>query len=348
VHHQILAGLELGRQVTDNLRLTGFFDSVAPGTSAVNVPLSNPRTSLPIAFRPNATDANNHGTARNAAIYLQDQAQLLPRLLAIVGARFDRFEVDFRNNRTGATLESVDEVVSPRAGLVFKPAPELSLYASYSMSFAPRAGEQLSSLSATNRSLDPEEFRNYELGAKWDARPDLAFSAAIYRLDRTNVAVTDPADPTKSVLVDGQRARGVELGATGRLSRNWSLAGGYAYQDGRILATQSATIRAGARLAQLPRHTFSLWNRFEFNRTWGAGVGVIYRDEIYASTDNTVKLPGFTRIDAAIFHRFNEHLRAQVNVENVLDRHYFASAHSNTNITPGSPRAFRLSLTTNF
>ena len=348
VRHQILAGLELGRQVTDNLRLTGYFDTVNPGTSTVLVPLANPRTALPLSFRASASDADNHGTARNVAVYLQDQAQVLPRLLAIVGARLDRFEVDFRNNRTGATLQSTDEVVSPRAGLVFKPAPELSLYASYSMSFAPRAGEQLSSLSATNRSLDPEEFRNYELGAKWDARPDLAFSAAIYRLDRTNVAVTDPSDPSRSVLVDGQRARGVELGATGRLSRNWSLAGGYAYQDGRILATQSATIRAGARLAQLPRHTFSLWNRFEFNRTWGAGIGVIYRDEIYASTDNTVKIPGFTRIDAAIFHRFNEHLRAQVNVENVLDRHYFASAHSNTNITPGSPRAFRLSLTTDF
>ena len=52
----------------------------------------------------------------------------------------------------------------------------------------PRAGDQLSSLSLTNQALDPEEFRNYEIGAKWDAR-SVALSIATYRLDRGNVAV---------------------------------------------------------------------------------------------------------------------------------------------------------------
>ena len=107
------------------------------------------------------------------------------------------------------------------------------------------------------------------------------------------------------ILVDGQRAKGVELGLVGRLTKNWSVAGGYAYQDGEILATQSATVLAGARLAQLPRHTVSLWNRYDLSKQWGAGVGLIYRDAIFASTDNTVRLPGFVRVDAAIFHRFD-------------------------------------------
>ena len=71
--------------------------------------------------------------------------------------------------------------------------------------------------------LAPEKFTNYELGAKWDFHHDLAVTAAVYRLDRRNVAITDPADPTKSLLVDGQRAQGVELGLTGRLTRNWSV-----------------------------------------------------------------------------------------------------------------------------
>jgi catecholate siderophore receptor len=77
-------------------------------------------------------------------------------------------------------------------------------------------------------------------------------------------------------------------------------------------------------------------------------VGVVYRDEFSAATDNTVSVPGFTRVDAAVFYRLNENTRLQLNVENVLDRDYFASAHSNTNITPGSPRAFRLSVSTRF
>ncbi|MBX3736651.1 MAG: TonB-dependent siderophore receptor [Candidatus Didemnitutus sp.] len=346
--HQILTGLELARQVTDNFRNTAYFDSVAVGTTSIQVPLSNPRTTIPAVFRQSATDADNHGVARTVGLYVQDQLELTPHLLGIVGLRYDRFEVDFDNHRTATSLASSDEMLSPRVGLVFKPAANVSLYTSYSMSFVPRAGEQLSSLSLTNRNLDPEEFKNYEVGAKWDIRPELSVTAALYRLDRTNVAITDPADSTKMLLVDGQRAKGLELGVTGRISRNWSIAGGYAYQNGEILSTQSATVKAGARLAQLPRHTLSLWNRYDLNKDWGFGLGAIYRDEIYASTDNTVRIPSFVRFDAAAFYRINDRIRAQLNVENLLDRDYISTANSNTNITPGSPRAIRLSVTTNF
>ena len=348
VKHQVLTGLELGRQETDNLRLTGYFTTVSPTTTSINVPLATPRTTLPLTFQPNATDANNHGVAQTVAVYAQDQVTLLPQLQAVVGVRFEHFSVDFRNNRNASTVDSTDRLLSPRAGLIYKPADHISLYTSYSTSYVPRAGEQLSSLTATNRAFDPESFTNYEVGAKWDFRPDLAFTAALYRLDRSNVVITDPADATRSLLVDGQRARGLELGLTGRLTTNWSVVGGYAYQDGTIKTTQSATILAGARLAQLPRHTFSLWNRYDLNRTWGLGLGTIYRDAIFASTDNTVRLPSFVRFDAALFYRFSARLRAQLNVENLLDRAYFASAHSNTNVTHGSPRALRVSLTTRF
>ncbi|RXK54923.1 TonB-dependent siderophore receptor [Oleiharenicola lentus] len=348
VKHHFLTGLEVARQETDNVRLTGYFETVSPTTTSISVALANPRTTLPVSFRPSATDANNHGVAKTFAVYAQDQVTLLPQLQAIAGLRYERFTVDFLNNRTGAALDSADEMLSPRAGLVFKPASNVSVYASYTMSFVPRAGEQLASLTATNRAFDPEEFNNKEIGVKWDLRPDLAFTAAVYRLDRTNVVITDPADSTKSLLVDGQRAEGVELGLTGRLTKNWSVSGGYAYQDGEILTTQSATVVAGRRLAQLPRHTLSLWNRYDFNRTFGLGLGAIYRDTIFASADNTVTLPSFVRLDAAVFYRLNDRFRAQLNVENILDRHYYASAHSNNNITPGSPRAFRVSLTTSF
>lgn len=348
LQHQLLTGLELARQETGNLRLTGYFTSVSPTTTSVSVPLANPRCDAPLTFRPNATDADNHGVATSAAFYVQNQITLSPRWQAVAGVRWERFAVDFTNRRTATDLDSRDDLVSPRAGLIFKPSPGISFYGSYSLSHLPRAGEQLSSLSLTNRSLEPEEFRNRELGVKWEPRPDLALSLAAYRLDRHNVVIADPANPTRSLLVDGQRASGLELGINGRLTRRWSLAGGYAYQDGHLRSTQSATAVAGARLAQLPRHTLSLWQRYDLNPAWGFGAGTIYRDDIYASTDHAVTLPRFVRFDAAIFWRLNAKLRMQVNLENVFNREYYAAAHSNTNITPGSPRALRLSVTSRF
>jgi len=81
---------------------------------------------------------------------------------------------------------------------------------------------------------------------------------------------------------------------------------------------------------------------------WGVGLGVISRGDRFAATDNTVVLPGFTRVDAAVFATLSPRLRAHVNVENLFDERYSWAAHNNNNIAPGSPRAVRLALTTRF
>ena len=346
--HTLLVGAELGRQVTDNIRNTAYFTSIGPATTTLSLPVAHPTTALPVEFRPSASDASNHGVATVAALYVQDQVAFSKRLEAVLGLRYDRFTMDLANRRTGTALASRDDLVSPRLGLVFKPVVPVSVYASYALSHLPRAGEQLGSLTPTNQALDPETFRNYELGAKWDLARGLALTVAAYRLDRSNVIVPDPADPTRSVLVDGQRTKGVELGAGGSITPAWSVLGGYAFQDGTITRSLSATARAGATLAQLPRHSFSLWSRYEISRRIGAGIGVIHRSEVFTSLDNTVALPAFTRVDAAVFVALGSKLRAQLNVENLFDVDYFAYAHSNNNITPGSPRALRVGVTSRF
>jgi catecholate siderophore receptor len=342
IEHTLLAGAEFGRQDTQNLRLTGFFPAASAGgaeRTSISVPLSNPRTSLPLVFRANGSDASNTGVADVAAVYVQDQITFSPQWQAIVGLRYDAFEVDVLNRRNNVRTQREDDLVSPRAGLVFRPVEPLSLYASYSIAHQPRAGEQLSSLAPSNAALDPEEFRNHEVGAKWEVAPRLSLNAALYRLDRKNVLVPDPADPTRSILVDGQRTEGVELEIVGDVTESWHVMGGYAWADGEITRTQSATVPAGNELPQLPEHSFSLWNRFDLGPRWGLGLGAIRRSESFAATDNAVALPGYTRLDGAVYFAMSERVQLQLNVENLLDREYFPNAHSNNNITPGSPRA---------
>jgi catecholate siderophore receptor len=341
VGHEFLVGMELGEQTTDNVRMTGLFNGT---DAAFLVPADDPRVSVPVTFASIETDNTNHGTATIAALYVQDQVQLSQDWLAIVGLRYDSFEMDFRDRRgAGLDLESSDDLLSPRGGLIYKPAENVSLYASYSMTYVPRAGSQLASLAPTNAALDPEEFENIEVGAKWDLNPSLALTAALFQLDRRNVAIPDPNDPTVSILVDGQRTEGFELGVSGRISESWSIQGGYAYQDGQL------TDRAGGTtLAQLPKHVASLWNRYDITPAWGVGLGVVYQTEMFAASDNLVELPEFTRVDAGVFYTPSERLRMQVNVENLLDERYYPNAHNNNNITPGSPPAIRASVTASF
>ena len=343
MRHTVLTGVELGSQDTQNFRNTGYFGTA----TSISVPLNNPRTTFPVEFRQSATDADNDSAAKIAAVYVQDQIELNPQWQVLVGARYDKFEVDFTNNRDGNELETSDDLISPRAGIIYKPAEPVSIYASYSKTFQPRAGDQLSSLTVTNTTLDPEEFTNYEVGLKWDALQNLSLGAALYELERSNVAVATSS--TTSALVDGQRVRGLELQVAGELSEAWSLIGGYAYQDGEITSNQSATILEGAKLASLPEHSFSLWNRYDVTPRVGVALGVVYRDEIFAQTQNLAAttpegntlLDDYFRVDAAVYLTISDRVRAQVNVENLLDEEYFVSAHSNTNITPGSPLAAR-------
>jgi catecholate siderophore receptor len=340
VRHGFLAGMELGQQTTDNFRNTGYFNDV---DISLQAPLDDPTISVPVTFRQSATDADNHGRATIAAVYVQDQIELSPKFEAVLGLRFDQFDMDFTNHRTGDKLKTSDGLLSPRAGLIYKPIEPMSLYASYSVTYVPRAGAQLASLNVTNESLEPEEFENIEVGAKWDIRPDIALTAALFQLDRSNVVIPDPNDPSVSLLVDGQRTKGFEFGVSGRINEAWSLQGGYAYQDGELTEALG-----GTRLAQLPKHVASLWNRYDFTPAWGVGLGIVYQSEMFAAADNAVTLPGFTRVDAAVFYAPNDRLRLQLNLENLLDEKYYPNAHNNNNITPGSPLALRAGVIANF
>lgn len=341
VQHTLLAGLELGRQETDNYRQTGYFTAVSPTATSDFVTLPNTLYTGPVQFRQSATDADNNSVAKTAAVYVQDQIEFSQQWQALLGVRFDRFDADLYNHRTNTSLSSSDDLFSPRAGLIYKPTETTSVYASYTISYVPRSGEQLASLTASNRALDPEKFTNKEVGFKWDIHDALSLTAALYQLDRTNVAITDPNNPTQSLLVDGQRVKGLELGLAGNLTEQWQVMAGYAYQDSEV---QTPGAQNGNRLGQVPENSLSLWNRYDFTSRFGAGLGVIYRDDVFVSSDQAVVLPSFTRVDAAVYYAVTPSLRLQANVENLLDETYYASAHSNTNIMPGTPRALRVGI----
>ena len=267
------------------------------------VPAADPRRAVPGEFRQSATDADNHGVATIAAAYAQDQVQL---------SRATRRRSSACGTTTSAwtstttarvsTFATIDRLVSPRAGLIVKPAeaglPLRELLARLRAARRRAARVALAHQPGARARAVP----NYEVGAKWDARPGLAFTTAVYRLDRTNVVVPDPTDPTRSMLVDGQRTKGVEVARPAAVTAAWQLLAAYAFQDGEITHALSPSAPAGAVLAQLPRHSASRSGTATTSPRGGArGLGLVYRGDMFTATDNTVALPSFLRVDAAIF-----------------------------------------------
>jgi catecholate siderophore receptor len=346
VRHTLLAGAELSRQRTDNFRNTAYFNGSATATST-RVPFASPMNQVNVAFRQSATDADNHVGADVGALYAQDQIALSSRWQAIAGVRVDAFTIRYHNNRTSQELERFDRLVSPRAGLIFKPVAAASLYASYGVSHLPSSGDQFSSLTATTQTLEPERFRNYEVGAKWDVRESLALTGALFRLDRSNSTAPDPANPERTVQTGAQRTTGFELGAAGEVTSAWQLVAGFSSQLARIRSRTSAGAE-GATVPLVPRSALSLWNRVQLAPAVAIGAGAVHQARMYAAIDNTVTLPAFTRFDGALFVAMPYRTRAQLNVENLLDTRYYATSQGNNNIMPGASRTVRLSVSADF
>ena len=336
--HKLLFGVEYGDQKTRNMRFNRTF---SPGTT---FNLNNPVYPTVTFTTPSR---NTVSDVEFVSAYVQDQIGIGEHFDIVIGLRYDHFQIDGIDfiPAVDRPFGRSDDKISPRFGLIWKPQENISIYSSFSRSFLPRSGDQFISLTTTQENLAPEKFTNYELGAKWDIRPDLNVTAALFQLDRANATTPDPANPLTSINVGETRTKGLELALTGRVLPDWQVSAGYTWQDGTLRGNDNV------RLGQLPKHQFSLWNRYDVSDALGLGLGVIHQSSQFAAirtSATTTKLPSFTRVDAALFLDVSEKVQLQANVENLFDTDYFADAHNNNNITPGAPVNGRVTVRVKF
>ena len=337
IAHTLLFGAELGNQSSTSQRRNVVFGS---GT-AQSATVALARTLTLPALSWTAPISASRSRVESRSIYLQDQVELAPWLQVIGGLRYDHFSVAANNRINGVASGRDDGKLSPRLGLVLKPREELSFYASFAKSFLPQTGDQFSTLDPAFQSLEPEAFRNLELGAKWDVTPALSMTAALFEVTRSNTRVADPANPGFFVLTGSSRVRGAEFSLAGRITPQWQMSLGYTYQEGEIRSATSAA-PVGRQLEKLPHHQATAWTRYDLTPRFGLGLGVIHQSSQFATISNAVQLPAFTRIDAAAYLTLSEAVSIQLNVENLTDTHYYASAHTDNNIQPGEPVSARI------
>ena len=333
--HKILVGTEYGDQKSVNRRING---------SNATFNLANPIFPT-VSF--NTLSRDTVSQVKFFSVYVQDQISFGDHIDVVAGVRYDNFDIEGTDllPAVDRPFARKDEKVSPRLGLIFKPQENISLYGSYSQSFLPRSGDQFLALTVTQQNLAPEKFTNYEIGAKWDVQPNLNLTLAVFQLERSNATTPDPRNPAASINIGVTRTQGIELAVTGKITSSWQVHGGYSYQDATLAGNDSV------RLGQVPRHQASLWNRYDFNDRFAAGLGIIHQSSQFAAIQtapNTTKLPAFTRVDAAFYYDLSDALQLQLNVENLFDTDYFSDAHNNNNISTGAPINGRFTIRAQF
>ncbi|HEY6803124.1 MAG TPA: TonB-dependent siderophore receptor [Pyrinomonadaceae bacterium] len=334
ISHALVTGLDLTRE--GNIRHT---------RTGTNMPTSFLNPNPDDVYTGTIVESPIVGdvTANSQAVYLFDTAKFGKQWEFTGGLRWDRFDASGIST-TGVSVARVDRMLSGRAGIVFKPVPAGSFYASYGTSLNPSL-EGLS-YNTANTVIDPEKTYTFEAGSKWSFfEGRMLFSGAGFRVEKLNARTPGllPGDPPQ-VLQGKQRVDGIELSLTGNITRNWQMLAGYTLLDSETVDSNTVT-EIGKRLVNTPRNSFNAWSTYRLDNGLSFGGGARFVDKRYGNTINTRIVDAYWTFDAMATYPLNKHIDLQLNLYNLTDKFYFDRLGGG-HVVPGPGRA--VSLRTSF
>ncbi len=311
---------------------------------------------------PPDTDPNNVQFFRDRqswhGAYFQDQIKLPFNLHVMGGFRYDNA---INKDTVSHTTTGKDDRFSPRGGLLWRPLDWLSIYGSYTENFGVSNG-----FDEHRKKLPPQTAQQWEMGFKtefFDGRLRSTFS--YFELTKQNIAIRDPIHPLFSKAIGEAETRGIEIDIAGEVLPGWNMIATYSYlpfatitkdnsaltdDEGNIIGVTSGN--QGNRLFGASKHTGSYWNTYEFRngalRGLKIGGGLQGIGKRQGDAENSFHLPAYVigNLMASYRTKLMEkmYLTAQLNVHNVSNELYYASAAGAWYILPGAPRTFMGSL----
>ena len=344
VKHTILVGAELIDTENNNLRYDTFWSTTSDDNEVFDI-------SRPMDFTVNADGiatsvdfttslkSKTSSDIRVTSLYIQDQIDLTDNIKLMIGGRHDSFDITVADIKNMTSESRKDTEFSPRAGLVFKPSEEMSLYWSFSQSFLPRSGEQYKALSATSARLDPDVFESNEIGLKYDISPRLNLTLSYFNSEQTRAERDN--DTGENSEVRGLTVDGLEVQLKGQLTDRLDVMVGYSSLDGET--------SSGGEPREIPDHTFSLYAKYQVNDKYGWAFGMTRQGESKIKDNNPgLVLPEYTRLDLGAYYKLSNGLELQVNIENLNDELYFPHSHSTHQASVGEPFNARVSVRKQF
>ncbi len=328
MRHDLVTGIEVSRETLDLKTYGhGLSNALYP---ANGYDLSNPpgKWTGPVN---KATSGYTETELTNQALYVFDTIALHEQWDLNLGLRYDKFKGDAQGYGADhgkiSDVDSNDEKLSGRAGLVYKPTENGRIYVAWGNSFNPSA-ESLAStgggLTTATADLSPEKNETWELGTKWELLDKrLELDAALFRVEKTNARETMADGSTQ--LAGKQRVQGVEVGVTGHITEQWDVFANYTFLDSETLDaadTAAGIAREGQALGNTPPRSLNVWTTYKLPADWTVGYGARYVSERNVTSSTTAKLDAYWVHNAMVAYRVNEQLDLQLNVNNLFDEDY--------------------------
>lgn len=254
----------------------------------------------------------------------------IKQLSLIVGGRVGHYEVKAGNGLTSARASKTN--FTGYAGAVFDIVPNHSLYVSYSSLHTPQTDTD-----ASGKILKARKGTQLEGGYKGSLFDDkLNLRLSVYRLRDVNAAAPIiPGNARSSSVALGKRVmQGFEAEVSGNLSEKWRIHAGYSYLDSSLVVPTKSDVA----IFLMSRHSANLWTTYDITDKLTLGMGVNAMSKIRSSQG--VSASGYASFDAMVSYVFTPKLKAQLNVDNIFNRQYYARVGSaNTFNIPGKGRS---------
>jgi len=371
VGHDLAAGFTFSRETFslnsgNSLRNPG---GTLPNPTLPLMEIGSPNSEWtgPVNF---VTTATQDGDLDNQAVYAFDTMKLAPQWDLNAGIRWEHNKGSNSSTTVaqpgGAvtqnpTFSNDADLFSYRAGIVFKPAPNGSIYFSFANAETPSKASVNGSCTAQTCDVDPEKAINYEFGTKWlFLNNALSVTAAIFRNERQNYRVADPGNPDNPSGIqqlDGKaRVDGFLLGVSGRITPEWAVFLNYAYLNSEVLqgasnfvSSQGQDYTKGDPLTQTPQNSGSFWTTYDLPRGFQVGYGATYQGPMYLTQHSAanpsgplIQSEGYWVHNAMATWQATSKLALQLNVTNLFDKEYYTRLRNNGWAVPGNTRAFVL------
>ncbi|MEG3000403.1 MAG: TonB-dependent siderophore receptor [Comamonas sp.] len=347
IEHSFAVGMELSKEKSDVRTASGLTLSNASCSTASQwcASLNNPNSSVPWTVSTPWGTTSTQNKIDTVGLYGFDTIKLNEQWQINAGVRADHYKVQYTTSTTD--IDSTDTLFNYQMGVVYKPAPNGSIYASIGTSSKPGGGtlgngnEDQTITDATLADLAAEKTRSYEIGTKWELLDKkLGVTAAVFRNEVTNLRINDASGV--AVMSGGKVVNGIELGFNGRINAAWSVFGGYTFMDSELkdggYSCRSGVCTApidGVDFPNTPKHSFSLWTSYKPTNKLTLGLGVYAQSSVNQgytrATDGgiiTRAVNGYARYDAMLGYQINRNLAFQLNLYNLGDKVYYSGVRS--------------------
>lgn len=298
------------------------------------------------------------GETTTVGAYLFDSINIGEKFILTGGGRFDKYNTTndiVSSALVPSTLEDKGNLNSYKAGLVYKPLDNGSVYISRATTQLPPGGANFTLSStvtnANNPDMEPQKSTTDEIGTKWDLLDNkLSLTTAVYKTVVENETMTEADGSTSQ---NGEKeVEGVEFGAVGEITDKWNVSAGLAKMNTEY--TKATSTNEGASLRFSPEHTATLWSTYKFTPAINVGAGARYvgtQDVKISSTSTEAisKIDSSLVYDAMASYKYSKNLTYQFNVYNLTDEEYVANMNnSGRRYTPGASRSGLLTLAYKF